>query len=209
MSVNPVNNQYYGSEKKEMEKMIKEILKFEKNDIKEMKKAEKAIEKPKYLELDRKYIPIMTERNNQLNIAYSIYNDAKIAYESIKNSYRFKMDAARQNLEKAILDSKQTHHSKSEARIIVKNAREAFYSLDKTIYPDLNKATKDLKMTEREYNRCYFRILLLNKQSSIKYNERNNEYNRLLKNAICKRVLFEISKKTNIDCANVVLSFLY
>ena len=188
-----------------MKKYNNQVLKCEKNAIKEMEKDENAIKKVKNVDIDTHYL--MIKHNNQLNISASIYNDKKIAYKSIHNIYRFKMDIARRVMNKAILDSKNAS-TKSEARIIKKNAKDAFDSLDNILYPELRKASKELNMTERAYKECQVRGLLLRNKLRTKYQANNDEYNTLLKYAISKRVLFEISKKTNMDCASIVLSFI-
>lgn len=179
-----------------------EIAKSEKIAMKEMNKAEKSAMKEvvKYEKIASKFSTI--ERN--ANLARSIYVNKNAIYSKCVIRYRHKMNIARGIMDIAIEESKNAP-TRSDARSAVKMAKDAFHAYDKTIYPELVKAKKELNLSLKTHTDCNWRL----RDIRSKYETIKAKHDIVVKDAVSKRVYFEIGKRTNMDCASVVLSFLY
>jgi hypothetical protein len=189
--------------KKTDKQIAKEILKHEKIEMREIKKSEtlERRERAKYNVIETKFL----EFQLNMNLAFADYRDKKLYVETLETNYHNKITIiALGKLNATIIESKNAS-SKAEARSIVKRAKDEFHSQDHLLYLELKEERKKRNELEKIYSRWSSRYYTYEN----KYNRIKPNYDSLLKSAVCKRAYFEISKKTNNDCASVVLSFLY
>ena len=182
---------------------MKEINKAEKIAMKEINKAEKIAMKEvvKYEEI----APKISSIEHNTIVAKSIYDNKSAMHRMCVIRYRHKTNIAKGIMNIAIEGSKNAP-TKSAARSAIKAAKDAFIiAYDKTIYPELVKADKELALSLKSYTD--FEWKLSNIRS--KYEKIKAKHDIVVKDAVSKRVYFEIGKRTNMDCASVVLSFLY
>lgn len=168
-----------------------DIIKCEKIAIKEMKKAEKIAS-------------IFSTIECNANLARSIYVNKNVIYRECVISYMHKMNIARGIMDIYIEESKNAS-TKSAARTEIKLANDAFHAYDKTIYPKLVKAKKELNISLKTHTDSNWKLSDIRR----KYEMIKGKHDIVVKDAVSKRVYFEIGKRTNMDCASVVLSFLY
>lgn len=185
---------------KTTKKIYNDILKSERKAIKEIEQAEKKAKKNELTHEDIAPYNSMIEYNYHLNRATSLYNEKLKAYKKLYASYSHKSNAIGRAFLNTMSGSNMAH-SMREDRILAKNLIDEVRAIEKRFSPKLNNASNELNIAERTYNEWQIRLL--------KYEKKKAKYDTLLKEAISKRVYFEMSKRTNVDCATVVLSFLY
>ena len=202
----------------------KEIEKANKIAIREMKKQEKIIskeiEKAEKIEIReiKKVITIYNKDKNRYDIvkakitdmakcvidASTMYSDKNEKLYKIRLFYRQVVNIANDNYNRDIIASENAPTNK-ERRAMIKKARDTYYNATSgIIYERLNQAEKELKRASRYHDEVSYRFRFNND----KYEKIKAKYNSSYADVVTKMVYFEIGKKTNKDCASVVLSFL-